>query len=50
MLKSKIKQNERVNKMELSETFRKNMQIAEDLNEIIITSNVVVASRWNNNS
>ena len=50
MLKFKIKQDEHVNKMKLNKTFRKKMQIAEDLNGIIVTGNVVVALRWNGNS
>ena len=50
MLKFKIKQDENVNKMKLNKTFRKKMQIAEDLNGIIVTGNVVVALCWNGNS
>ena len=50
MLKFKIKQDEHVNKMKLNKTFRKKMQIAEDLNGIIVTGNVAVALRWNGNS
>ena len=50
MLKFKIKQNEHVNKMKLHKTFRKKMQIAEDLNGIIVTGNVAIALRWNGNS
>ena len=50
MLKFKIKQDEHVNKMKLNKTSRKKMQIAEDLNGIIVTDNVVVALRWNGSS
>ena len=50
MLKFKIKQDEHVNKMKLNKTFRKKMQIAEDLNGIIVTGNVAIALRWNGNS
>ena len=50
MLKFKIKQDEHVNKMKLNKTLRKNMQIAEDLNGIIVTGNVVIALRRNGNS
>ena len=50
MLKFKIKQDEHLNKMKLNKTFSKKMQIAEDLNGIIVTGNVVVALRWNGNS
>ena len=50
MLKFKIKQDEHVNKMKLNKTFRKKMQIAEDLNGIIVTGSGVVALRWNGNS
>ena len=35
MLKFKIKQDENVNKMELSKRFSKNIEIAEDLDGII---------------
>ena len=50
MLKFKIKQDEYVNKMKLNKTFSKKVQIAEDLNGIIVTRNVAVALRWNGNS
>ena len=50
MLKFKIKQDQHVNKMKLNKTFSKKMQIAEDLNGIIVTGNVAVALRWNGNS
>ena len=43
MLKFKIKKDEHVNKMKLDQTFRKKMQIAEDLNGIIAMGNVAVA-------
>ena len=47
MLKFKTKHDEHVNKMKLSKMFRKKMQIAEDLNGIIVTGSGVVALRWN---
>ena len=50
MLKFRIKQDEYVNKMKLNETFSRKVQIAEDLNGIIVTGNVAVALRWNGNS
>ena len=50
MLKFKIKQNERVDKMKVNKRFSKKIQIAEDLNGIIVKGNVVVALRWNGNS
>ena len=50
MLKFKIKQNEHVNKMKLNRRFRKKIQIAEDLNGIIVKGDVAVALRWNGNS
>ena len=50
MLKFKIKQDEHVNKMKLNKTFSKKMQIAEDLNGVIVTGNVAVALCWNGNS
>ena len=45
MGKFKIKQDQHVDKMKLNKTFSKKMQIAEYLNGIITTSNVVVALR-----
>ena len=50
MLKFKIKQDEHVNKMELNKRFSKKIQIAEDLNEIIVKGNAAVALHWNGNS
>ena len=50
MLKFKIKQNEHVNKMKLNKRFSKKIQIAEDLNGIIVKGNVAVALSWNGNS
>ena len=50
MLKLKIKQNEHVNKMKLNKRFSIKIQIAEDLNGIIVKGNVVVALSWNGNS
>ena len=43
MLKFKTKQNERVNKMKRNKRFSKKIQIAEDLNGIIVKGNVAVA-------
>ena len=45
ILKFEIKQDEHVNKIKLNKTFRKKIQIAEDLNGIMVTGNVVVALR-----
>ena len=42
MLKFKIKQDENVNKMELNKRFSKNIEIAEDLDEIITPYKVTV--------
>ena len=50
MLKFKIKQNEHVNKMKLNKRFSIKIQIAEDLNGIIVKGNVAVALSWNGNS
>ena len=50
MLKFKIKQDEHVNKMKLNKRFSKKIQIAEDLNGIIVKGNVAVALHWNGNS
>ena len=50
MLKFKIKQNEHVNNMKLNKRFSIKIQIAEDLNGIIVKGNVAVALIWNGNS
>ena len=50
MLKFKIKQNEHVNKMKLNKRFSIKIQIAEDLNGIIVKGNVAVALSWNGNA
>ena len=50
MLKFKIKQNEHVNKMKLNKRFSMKIQIAEDLNGMIVKGNVAVALSWNVNS
>ena len=50
MLKFKIKQNEKVNKMKLNKRFSKTIQITEYFNGIIVKGNVTVALRWNGNS
>ena len=43
MLKFQIKQNKHVNKTKLNKRFSKKIQVAEDLNEIIVKGNVAVA-------
>ena len=50
MSKFKIKQNEHVNKMKLNNGFSKKLQIAADLNGIMVKCNGAVALRWNDNS
>ena len=50
MLKFKIKQNEHVNKMKLNKRFSIKIQIAEDLNGIMVKGNVAVTLSWNGNS
>ena len=40
ILKLKIKQDEHVNKIKINKGFSKKIQIAEDLNGIIVKSNV----------
>ena len=50
MSKIKIKQNEHVNKMKLNKRFSKKIQIAADLNGIMVKYNGAVALRWNRNS
>ena len=50
ILKFKIKQNEKVNKMKLNKRFSKTIQITEYFNGIIVKGNVTVALRWNGNS
>ena len=50
MLKFRIKRNEHVNKMKLNKRFRIKIQIAEDLNGIIVKDSVAVALSWNGNS
>ena len=50
MLKFQIKQNKHVNKTKLNKRFSKKIQVAEDLNEIIVKGNVAVALSWNVNS
>ena len=44
MLKFKIKQNEHVNKIKLNKRFSIKIQIAEELNGIIVKGNIAVAS------
>ena len=50
MLKHNIKQNEYVDKMKLNKAFSIKMQIAEDLNGVIVKDNIAVALRWKGNS
>ena len=50
MSKIKIKQNEHVNRMKLNKRFSKKIQIAADLNGIMVKYNGAVALRWNGNS
>ena len=49
MLKFKIKQNEHVNKIKINKRISKKIQIAEDLDGIIVKGNVAVALSWNGN-
>ena len=50
MLKLNIKQNEYVDKMKPNKAFSIKMQIAEDLNGVIVKDNIAVALRWKGNS
>ena len=50
MLKFNIKQDEYVDKMKLNKTFSIKIQIAEDLNRVIVKDNIAVALRWEGNS
>ena len=50
MLKFKIKQNEHVNKMKLNKRFSIKIQIAEDLNGIIVKGKAAIALSWNSKS
>ena len=50
MLKFKIKQIEHVNKMKLNKKLSTKIQIAEDLNGIIVKGTVTVALSWDGNS
>ena len=49
MLKLNIKQDEYVDKMKLNKTFSIKIQIAEDLNGVIVKDNIA-ALRWKGNS
>ena len=49
MLKLNIKQDENVDKMKLNKTFSIKIQIAEDLNGVIVKDNIA-ALRWKGNS
>ena len=46
ILKFKEKQDDHVNKMKLNKRFSKKIQIAEDLNGIIVKGNATVTLRW----
>ena len=46
ILKFKKKQDDHVNKMKLNKRFSKKIQIAEDLNGIIVKGNATVTLRW----
>ena len=48
-LKLRIKQKEHVNKMKLSKRFSIKIQIADNLNGIIVKGNVAVALSWKGN-
>ena len=50
MLKFKIKQDEYANKMKLNKRFSKKIQIAEDLNGVIVKGNFTVTLIWKGNS
>ena len=46
ILKFKKKQDDQVNKMKLNQRFSKKIQIAEDLNGIIVKGTATVTLRW----
>ena len=50
MLKFKIKHHDYDNKIELDKRFSKRIQIAEDLDGVIVNGNVAVLLCWNGNS
>ena len=50
MLKFKIKQDENTNKMKLKKRFSTNIEIAKNLDGIVVNGNVAVAFCWNGNS
>ena len=50
MLKFKIKQDENTNKMKLKKWFSTNIEIAKNLDGIVVNGNVAVAFCWNGNS
>ena len=50
MLKFKIKHHDYDNKIELDKRFSKRIQIAEDLDGVIVNGNVAVQLCWNSNS
>ena len=47
MLKFKIKQDERVNKIKLIKRFSKTIKLARNLNGIIVKDNIAFALHWN---
>ena len=50
MLQFKLKQNDHVNKMKLNKRIIKRIEIAENLNGVIVKGNVAVAWSWDGNS
>ena len=50
MLKFKIKQDERVNKIKLNKRFSKTIKLARNLNGIIVKDNIAFALHWSGNS
>ena len=50
MLKFKIKHHDYDNKIELDKRFSKRIQIAEDLDGVLVNGNVAVQLCWNSNS
>ena len=50
MLKFKIKQDERVNKIKLNKSFSKTTKLARNLNGIIVKDNIAFTLHWNGNS
>ena len=50
MLKFKIKEDERVNKIKLNKRFSKTIKLARNLNGIIVKDNIAFALHWSGNS